>query len=225
MLQYHLAVMCSETQRRAPFLECDFIVGNIAGDHAQPDELVEAATGNRLPLRPGARERLVREGYAVSVRDAAFVVEDSPSVWMLGRKTAATEFLKTLIRGVHGERRLSLPPLGRIVSHIELLFVPPEGLLCRLAAARLARTMASEAVEFQLQEAAAAAEVAYALAVRPPEKVGVLTGATRDADLYRIIASAYSVSGRFGPVSKELFEPTADRSSRDLVPNIGDFLA
>lgn len=225
MLQYHLAVMCSEAQRRAPFLECDFIVGNIAGDSSQPDELVEAGSGQRWALRQGARERLVRGGYAVPVADAAFVVEDSPSVWMIGRQSAAIRFLKTLIGGVHGERRLSIPPLGVVTSPMELLFVPPEGLLCRLAAARLARSMAEKAVECQLQEAAAAAEVAYALAVRPPEDMTAWAGATRDADLYKLVASAYSVSGRYGPVSKELFEPTADRSSRDLIPNIGDFLA
>lgn len=219
MLQYHLAVMCSEAQRRAPFLECDFIVGNIAGDRSQPDELVEAATGNRLRLRPGARERLVRDGYAISVAEAAIVVEDSPSVWVISKQSAALSFLKTLIRGLHSERRVYIPS-----TTIEILFVPPEGLLCRFAAARLARSMAMEAVECQLPEAASAAEVAYALSVRAPACPHDAS-VTRDADLYKLVASAYSVSGRYGPVGKELFEPTADRSSRDLIPNIGDFLA
>lgn len=214
MLQYHLAVMCSETQRRAPFLECDFIVGNIAGDHAQPDELVEAATGNRSPLRRGARERLVREGHAIDLHDrvsfgnARLPIFDAGSrCWFLGRRSPALTFLSALL----GERCCWFNLMGQ-----ERIACAPASVQdARDAAARLARTMAVDAVELQLQDAAAAAEVAYALAAQT----------ARDADLYRIIASAYSVSGRFGPVSKELFEPTADRSSRDLVPNIGDFLA
>jgi hypothetical protein len=212
MLQYHLAVMCSEAQRRAPFLECDFIVGNIAGD-SQPDELVEAGSGQRWALRQGARERLVRGGHAVDLHDRVSfgnarlpLFSSASRCWFFGRRSPALAFLSSLL-----DERCRWFELkgGRVVC-------APESVdLARSAAARLARAIASDAIELQLQDAAAAAEVAYALAPRE----------ARDADLYKLVASAYSVSGRYGPVSKELFEPTADRSSRDLIPNIGDFLA
>lgn len=222
MLQYHLAVMCSEAQRRAPFLECDFIVGNIAGDTSEPDELVEAATGNRLRLRPGARERMVRNGLALDLHNRISfgnarlpLFNQANRCWFFGRRAPALTFLTALLDDQC--RWFDFKASERVVC------VPESGQLARLAAARLARTMAMDAIDFHLEEAAAVAEVAYALALSPGRTD--VAHVTRDADLYKLVASAYSVSGRYGPVGKELFEPTADRSSRDLIPNIGDFLA
>lgn len=216
VLLYHLAAICTPAQRKAPFLECDFVVGSITGETC-PDTLVEARTGLRYTLRPGALLDMRRAGLTLPVVDAGIRVEPSFTVWAIGQRTAALQFLRTLTHGASGVRSV-------IVEGVELLFVPPEALLCRLAAARLARSLAEEAVAIQSPAAAAAAEVAYALAVHPPTQTA-WPGATRDRELYNLVGRAYAVSGRHGPVNPELFEPQADRSSRDVIPNFGDYLA
>jgi hypothetical protein len=215
MLEYHLAVMCSPAQRRAPFLDCDFIVGNLVGDKQQ-DVLVEARTGQRTPLRPGARERFLLGDFAVDVSGMRCVACESPAAWYLGKRSPALSFMMTLIEGLSEERRLDRHSSG-------FVFVGPGSLSCRLVAARLALTMTKDAVASGMKEAAEFAEVAYALSVpvpEDPEAALAWRGATRDPDFYGLVARAYAVSGTAGmdqDALRTLFEPAADRGTRELV--------
>lgn len=218
VLLYHLAAICTPAQRKAPFLECDFVVGSITGEPSW--FWVDATTGTMNPLRRGALSRMISDGNAVDLRDGTYgnsltpIHNGNERVWFFGRQAPALMFLASIAAGTWFE----------LTRKQRVLVGPRENVLCRVAAARLARTMTSDAVEFGLLEAAAAAEVAYALAVHPPTQTA-WPGATRDRELYNLVGRAYAVSGRHGPVNPELFEPQADRSSRDVIPNFGDYLA
>jgi hypothetical protein len=83
--------------------------------------------------------------------------------------------------------------------------------------------MTIEALASGMQQSAEFAEVAYALSVpvpEDPEAALAWRGATRDPDFYGLVARAYAVSGTAGmdqDALRTLFEPAADRGTRELV--------